>query len=138
MREFFSHSFKHVLSNVVDLGRVVSEAWCLELAVEFLLTLSYFSNSSRSSFEQFLPMGEMLIMPFRNSINVPLQKCQKYELHLWTRTTYRLSGISRSARYRIVQLTIFLYSASPTCSMNEFDGSDLPNLNGVKPFSPRT
>lgn len=37
------------------------------------LTLSYLSNSSLSSWLQFRPIGDTLIIPLRNSINVPLQ-----------------------------------------------------------------
>lgn len=37
------------------------------------LTLSISENSIRSSFVQFRPMGEMLSMPFLNSMKVPLQ-----------------------------------------------------------------
>lgn len=37
------------------------------------LTLSISENSIRSSCVQFRPMGEMLSMPFLNSMKVPLQ-----------------------------------------------------------------
>lgn len=38
-----------------------------------MFTLSNSENSIRSSGEQLRPMGEMLIIPFLNSMNVPLQ-----------------------------------------------------------------
>lgn len=40
-------------------------------------TLSISENSIRSSLVQLLPMGEMLSVPFLNSINVPLQAEQE-------------------------------------------------------------
>lgn len=45
-------------------------------------TLSYFSNSSLSSWLQLRPIGETLIIPLRNSMNVPLQKDQE-KVVLW-------------------------------------------------------
>ena len=44
-----------------------------------LLTLSYSKNSSLSSCEQFLPMGQTLIKPLRNSMKVPLCGCVECE-----------------------------------------------------------
>lgn len=38
-----------------------------------LLTLSYSKNSNLSSRVQFLPMGQTLMRPLRNSMNVPLR-----------------------------------------------------------------
>ena len=44
-----------------------------EPMVLLVVTLSYFSNSSLSSWLQFRPIGDTFSMPLRNSINVPLE-----------------------------------------------------------------
>ena len=60
---------------------------------------SYFSNSSLSSWLQFLPMGEIFSMPFLNSINVP-----------------RFMGISSSAIYFSTKLiNSFNFSSPRNC-----------------------
>jgi hypothetical protein len=68
-------------------------------------TLSYFSNSSLSSWLQFLPIGDTLSMPLRNSINVPLniytENLTKLNIHTHTYigfySTNLFIGISKSA-----------------------------------------
>lgn len=51
-------------------------SYCCTKASLFLLvlTLSYNSNASRSSWLQLRPTGEMLSMPVRNSMKVPLRR----------------------------------------------------------------
>lgn len=50
-----------------------ADTWLFQqMGLEFF-TLSYFSNSSLSSWLQFRPIGETLSIPFLNSINVPLK-----------------------------------------------------------------
>lgn len=65
----------HVYPNTINLlpqTRIDSSIFCFEGSEVY--TLSYFSNSSRSSWLQFRPIGDTLSIPLRNSIKVPLKK----------------------------------------------------------------
>lgn len=58
--------------NLLPQTRIDSSIFCFKGSEVY--TLSYFSNSSRSSWLQFRPIGDTLSIPLRNSIKVPLKK----------------------------------------------------------------
>jgi hypothetical protein len=83
--------------------------------------------------EQLRPIGETLIMPLRNSINVPLRKrgdgvsrvsrrggsrAVRSECWCVSAVTYRFWGSSRSAIYRRQKFASFWYFSSPSQARN--------------------
>lgn len=82
---------------------------------------SYYSKSSRSYYEQFLPIGEILIIPFLYSINVPL-----------------FSGNWICDNYNRVKFMNFYNWSSPTNLFNDYVWKCSPFLNEYRPFSVNT
>ena len=55
-----------------EISKLPGQSVEVKCVSHFPLTLSYFSNSFLSSVEAFRPIGETLIIPRLNSMNVPL------------------------------------------------------------------